>query len=138
MELAKSFMILQLFPIESELMTRSTIAFLRIWCNINISNIASWIVTVSFSYIINKIFVFQKPGWKVVQVLKEMIVFISSRLFTGAIEIASVPSLLWVGVTQSFLQVEGFWAKFLSGLLPLVLNYILGKRVVFRKQSTKE
>lgn len=112
-------------------------AFIYIGCGINISNIASWIVTVLFSYIVNKTFVFQKPGWGITQILKEVTTYISSRLITGAIEIASVPILLYMGVTQSFFQIEGFWAKFLAGLLPLILNYIIGKKAVFKNQSTK-
>ena len=111
--------------------------FIFMGCGINISNIMSWIIAVIFSYIVNKIYVFQKPGWKVKQVVKEGVAYISSRLLTGAVEIASVPILLWMGITQSLFQIEGFWAKFLAGLLPLMLNYFIGKWAIFNKRSQK-
>lgn len=110
--------------------------FIHMGYGINISNIVSWIIAVIFAYIVNKIFVFQKYGWGVTQLLKEIIAFVSSRLVTGAIEIISVPLLIEIGITQSFLSIDGFWAKFIAGLLPLVLNYILGKRAVFKVKET--
>lgn len=106
--------------------------FIYAECSINVSNILSWIIAVLFSYLINKVFVFQASAWKISQVFKEITTFVSSRLLTGAIEIISVPFFIWLGITQSFAGIEGFGAKFLAGLLPLVMNYVLGKGAVFR------
>lgn len=103
--------------------------------SINVSNIFSWMIAVTFAYLVNKIFVFQTAGWGISQVLKEAVAFIGSRLATGIIEIALVPILVWLGITQSLLGIEGFYAKFIAGLLPLVINYILGKKVVFHMKN---
>lgn len=112
--------------------------FVTLGCGINASNVLSWVLAVIFAYLTNKVFVFRARGWGARQVCAEFVAFVSGRLVTGAIELGSVPVLLWLGVTQSLFQIEGFWAKFIAGLLPLVLNYIIGKRAVFREKRSAE
>lgn len=123
----------------TSLVSWSTYAgFVLLNCGVNGSNVLSWITTTLFAYVMNKLFVFRCPGWSWKQVLREVTTFISARLFSGAIEIASVPVLLYLGVTQTVFGIEGFAAKFLAGIFPLILNYFMSKKAVFLRKERRE
>lgn len=112
--------------------------FVLLSCGINGSNVLSWITTTLFAYVMNKLFVFRCPGWSWKQVLREVSTFVSARLVSGAIEIASVPVLLHLGITQSVWGIDGFTAKFLAGIFPLILNYFMSKKAVFLRKERRE
>lgn len=105
--------------------------------NITAANSVSWAVAAVFSFIVNKIFVFRSSSFKKSVILREAAAFFGARVFSGLFEIF-LPTLLFsIGLNQSFLSIEGFWAKLIVSILVIVLNYIFSKLVIFRKPKNK-
>ena len=87
------------------------------------ANIVSWIVSVLFAYVTNKKFVFRSHA----SPLKEMFKFYLSRVGTLVVEMF----LMYVLVTVC--SVNDMLSKLVVQFIVIVLNYILGKIVVFRE-----
>lgn len=101
-----------------------------------ICNSIAWLAAVLFAYITNRFFVFHSKTHGLTALLREFFLFIGARVLTGLFEIF-LPSLLFrLGIRQTFLGIEGFWAKAIVTVLIIVLNYILSKLIVFRKTHT--
>lgn len=100
---------------------------------INLSNILAWAGAVLVAFVLNKLFVFQKSGWSLSEVLREGVLFVGGRLFSGAVSVGLVPVLLWLGVTWTLLGIPGFFAKLLAEIIGMILNYFLSKYAVFKK-----
>lgn len=87
------------------------------------ANVLSWIVAVAFAFATNKIFVFRDKG----RTSQKLILFWGSRLFTLTLEIG----LLYLGI--ELLGINDFTAKIFIQAVVIVLNYLMGKLVVFRR-----
>lgn len=116
--------------------------------SIAVANVLSWICSVLFAYITNKIWVFQSKSWKLKTVVREGAAFVSSRAITGAIEILGVPLLAHTGfdnlfikfakeydVTITFFYTEGIYSKIAFAVIIIVLNYVFSKLFVFKKEK---
>lgn len=103
-----------------------------------VANVLSWVAAVLFAYITNKLFVFESKSFKPTTLFKEMGLFVGSRLASGAVEWVGVPFLVWIGLNQTILGIEGMFAKVLVSVIVVILNYILSKLFVFKKEKTKE
>lgn len=99
---------------------------------VNRSNIIAWAAAVLAAFILSKLFVFRKGDWSPPAVLREALLFIGGRLFSGAVTIGLVPLLLWLGITQTLLGIPAFFAKFIAELIGIVLNFFLSKYAVFK------
>ncbi len=94
--------------------------------------ILSWICSVTFAFITNRIFVFQS-GAKKAGILRECVMFYLSRLFTLLVDL--VIMFLLVDLTGIQNGIFEFAAKVISNIVVLVLNYVLSKVFVFRKKT---
>lgn len=92
--------------------------------NYQAANIISWFLTVSFSYIINKKFVFDSES---IISIKEVSLFFGSRVFSLVLEILA----LWI--LFDIFQVEITISKLFSHAIALILNYYLSKFLFFTK-----
>lgn len=101
-------------------------AIFRIIFNYEISTILSWICAVSFAYITNKLFVFESKN---TNVKKEFISFIASRLVTLLVEFAFMVTFV------DLLKINDMISKIAVQFVIIVLNYILSKFFVFKKQT---
>lgn len=100
-----------------------------------LSNALAWIIAVLFAFVTNKIFVFESKDKSLGTILKEGVSFFGSRVATGVLEIF-LPTLLFkIGLDQSFLGIDGFWAKAFVSVLVIILNYVFSKLIVFRKKK---
>lgn len=106
--------------------------------SVAVSNALAWIAAVVFAYITNKLWVFQSYSWKPGFILREALLFVSSRILTGIFEIAAVPLLVRLGLSQPFFGVKGMWAKILVSVIVMVLNYVFSKLIVFRTKKDKK
>lgn len=90
-----------------------------------IANILSWILAVAFAYLANKSLVFQDycKGFGVI--IRKVVKFISSRLFSLVVETV----LIWLGV--EWLEIDKYLIKLPVSVLVVILNYITGKFLVF-------
>lgn len=92
---------------------------------LQIANVISWIISVTFAYFTNRQFVFQK---KDKSNFKEMLSFYLSRVSTLLIDMF----LMYVFV--SILKFNDKIIKVLVQIIVIVLNYIFSKFFVFKKK----
>ncbi len=90
------------------------------------ANVLSWIAAVTFAYFANRIFVFQSKSGNV---LKEAGAFFLSRVGTLLLDMA----IMFVAVTLCRMGDKP--AKLIVQVVVTVVNYLLGKFVVFRKKK---
>lgn len=106
--------------------------------SISLCNLIAWLAAVLFAYVTNRIFVFHSDRHGLFSLFREFFLFIGSRIFTGLFEIF-LPSLLFrLGLDWSFLGIRGFYAKAAVTVLVILLNYILSRHLVFRKQQISD
>jgi putative flippase GtrA len=104
----------------------------RVLClDLTFSNIVSTALAILFAYVTNKLYVFQCRTSCLSELAAEFFKFIASRLFTMAVEIAGV-QLFAVVLGQNSLL-----GKAEAIVIVIILNYILSKFLVFRKQREK-
>lgn len=92
---------------------------------LQIANIISWIISVSFAYITNRIFVFKS---KSKQIIKEITSFVSARILTLIIDMFT----MFVMVT--LLNLNDKVSKLFVQIIVIVLNYVFSKIFVFKKK----
>lgn len=103
--------------------------------NVFVANVISWILAVAFAYITNKLFVFESYSWKPKFVLKELGLFLSSRIVTGLLEIFGVPFLVERGFDQTIFGIEGSVCKITVCVAVVILNYVFSKLFIFKKED---
>jgi HAD superfamily phosphoserine phosphatase-like hydrolase len=91
---------------------------------LQISIIISWIITVLFAYIMNKVFVFRSKSKKI---LEEMVSFYGGRIFTLGLEMI----LMWLLV--STLSFNKYLSTLFIQVLIIIFNYVISKIFVFRR-----
>ena len=111
--------------------------FVNIGIELNLSNILSWVCGVTFAFVVNKWFVFQSKSVEKKTVLRELGSFFGSRIFTGVIAWVLFPILLWAGIDQTFFGTEGFIAKVIKRIIEIILNWVLSKYFVFKKERSE-
>jgi len=91
---------------------------------LQVANALSWVGAVLFSYMANRIFVFESTNPKI---FKELIAFVSSRLATLLLDMGTMFLL------SSVLQINYNFAKIVAMVLVTVGNYVISKIFVFKK-----
>ena len=92
---------------------------------IQVANVISWILSVTFAYITNKLFVFESHG----NVFKEAFKFYASRLSTLACDMA----LMYLLVTV--MHFGDLPVKIFVQFVVIAANYVLSKLVVFKEEN---
>lgn len=95
-----------------------------------VSNIISWIASVTFAFITNKLFVFDSKDRSAKTLAREAISFYGCRLFSGAVETA------FVWLTVDILGWNSMLMKLIVSVFVVIANYFFSKIFVFKK--TKE
>lgn len=116
----------------------SYMGFVNIGFELNVCNILSWVCGVTFAFITNKWFVFESRSLAIGKIFKELILFIGSRIFTGIIAWILFPILLWLGLDYFIFDTEGFLAKVIVSIVEIILNWVLSKYMVFKKNKPEE
>ena len=101
---------------------------------LNIANILSWIVSVTFAFFTNKLIVFQSKELDVKTVAKELSAFVGARIFTGIIAWVLFPILLYLGIDRFIINTPGMLSKIITSVVEIVLNWVLSKYFVFKKK----
>lgn len=110
-----------------------------------LSNTFSWLLSVAFAYVTNKLFVFESKSWSLSVLKKEIPSFLTARIASYFIEQGG----LWL-----FMDIIGFKGKVfdfviikLSGLMTakiilsvvvVIINYVLSKFIIFAKKSKEQ
>lgn len=90
--------------------------------------VIAWIISVLFAYFVNKIFVFQSRGWGR-KALRELWQMTASRLFSLGLEMA----IMWFFV--DLLLCPHLVVKLAANVVVVIVNYVLSKWVIFRKNA---
>ena len=90
------------------------------------STLTAWIISVLFAYITNRKYVFDSKSQGVKSVFKVISNFFLSRFATGLLDLAVM--LLFVDI----LNFNGMLIKVISNIVVIILNYVLGKFLVFK------
>ncbi len=93
---------------------------------LQLATIISWILSVTFAFFTNRIFVFKSKNSKV---LEEALKFYGARILTLVLEMG----LMFLSVTV--LHFNDKLMKIVSQFVILVLNYIISKFLVFIKKE---
>ena len=93
---------------------------------VQISNVLSWICAVTFAYITNRKYVF-KSKTKGKKKTKEVINFFLARLFS------LIADMLMMYILFSIIHMDDTLAKLIVQVVVVVLNYVLSKMIIFKK-----
>ena len=96
-----------------------------------VANILSWIICVIFTYMTNRIFVFQSKVKGIKNVFNEFKDFVTARLLTLVMENV----ILFVMI--DLLTIHNMIAKLAGQFVVIVTNYILSKLWIFKKKKTE-
>lgn len=111
-----------------------------------VSNILSWILSVAFAFVTNKLWVFESKSREGKTVLREGLSFAGARLFSLGVEEAGLWLLISVvgmgnitPLTVVSFQINGnLIAKIIMQAVVVVLNYILSKFWIFKKKEGRD
>ena len=91
------------------------------------SNVLSWIISVTFAYITNKIWVFDAKTKTFSELLKQIVSFFSSRLVTLGVE-ELIMLIFVIG-----LDFDSMIVKIIAQIVVIALNYFISKLLIFKK-----
>ncbi|MCQ2529508.1 MAG: GtrA family protein [Saccharofermentans sp.] len=93
------------------------------------ANIVAWIVSCTFAFITNRLWVFDSQEKSKKGIIREAVSFYISRLATLGVE------TLIMFVFADVLGFNKYIVKLVANVIVIILNYILSKLVVFRKKK---
>ena len=93
---------------------------------VNISEIASFIISIIFAYITNKIYVFKSKTNSIHELLKEITSFTGCRIFTEILSILMMNIAVW-------LHINDILMKIVANIVVIILNFVLSKILIFKK-----
>ena len=96
-------------------------------------NVISWIVSVTFAFITNRIWVFNSKVKGIGRILLQAGSFYAARLFTLFVDIA----IMYLLVNLPNIE-NGFYElciKVFSNIVVLILNYVFSKLFIFKKKQ---
>ncbi len=99
--------------------------------NIHLSNGVAWTVAVIFAYVTNRTWVFKEHADGKTGIIKEMLGFGAGRLFTLGVE------ELMLIVFVDLLRFNKNIIKLIAQVAVVILNYVVSKLFVFKKDSVK-
>lgn len=94
-----------------------------------LSAITAWFLAVIFAFLSNKIWVFESNTFTGVMFWKECASFFTCRLFTGLLDV------LIMYIMVDIFTYDAFVWKAISNILVVIINYIAGKVIVFKKSK---
>ena len=125
----KSFIAYGVFGVFTTIVNIVTynVCYSRLGISNTLSNIAAWVLAVTFAYLTNKAWVFDSKSWKWEVLRREIPAFIGCRLATGILDII----IMYICV--DVLKWPALLMKIASNVLVIILNYVFSKLVIFRK-----
>ena len=97
---------------------------------VNISEILSFVISIIFAYITNKLYVFNSKTKGFVNIAKEITSFVGCRILTEFISIGMMNLAVKFSINDVFMKV-------VANIVVIVLNFVFSKILIFRKKSTE-
>lgn len=94
---------------------------------LEIANVLSWVCAVSFSFVLNKLVVFESKEKDFKKTLKELGGFVSARLASLLVDEA----IMILGVRV--FGINTYIVKCISEVFVVIINYFFSKFVIFKK-----
>lgn len=94
--------------------------------NVLISNVLTWIIAVYFAFTVNRRFVFESNN----KITDEFLQFYSGRIVTLLIE----QVILYIFIIR--LSFDNLIIKLIAQIIIIILNYIISKFIVFKKENS--
>lgn len=94
-----------------------------------ISNVIAWFLSVLFAFWVNKVYVFRSYGKDGKTMVREFGTFVSARVLSGVLE---------TGMLALFVETLHFNSdvvKIAASVLVVIINYVLSKLIIFKKQG---
>lgn len=98
--------------------------------------IGSWVFSVTFAFLTNRVYVFNSAANTFGRVLREAVLYYASRLVTLIMDL--VIMFMLVDLTGIENPLYEFVCKVFSNVLVLIVNFVLSKVMVFRKKKEKK
>lgn len=98
---------------------------------VNISEIFAFIASLVFAYWVNKTIVFNSKCKNTIELLKEIFSFTSCRIFTEIISIGLMNFAVIISMNDIIM-------KIIANVVVIILNFILSKLIIFKKDNKKE
>lgn len=98
----------------------------KINLTVQVANVISWVCAVTFAYVTNRTWVFEKKTHGSAAVAGECAAFFAGRFLTLVIE------NILLNITVDSLGMGDILAKILVSVVTIILNYIISKLFVFR------
>ena len=99
------------------------------------SNVTAWGITLAFSYLFYKNWVFESKTNTAHELFREIASFTGTRIITGLIEIFGFPFLVALGMNHTVAGITGFAAKIWITVIVTIVNYIMSKVFVFKNTN---
>lgn len=103
-----------------------------------VSNSVAWFFAVLFAYVTNKKYVFENRTGSIRELLREFLLFVGGRAASGVVEIFLPELLIKIGLRQEIFGIYGAFAKGITSVLVILINYFFSKVVVFRKNRRNQ
>lgn len=97
--------------------------------DIYINNTISWIVSVIFAFITNKLYVFESKSLDIKTIFKEGTSFLGARIFSYFVDMGTI-YLLFDG-----LRINKLISKVVSNIIVIIINYIFSKFIFKKKEG---
>lgn len=107
--------------------------FVFMGIDLAVSNMMSWFCAVLFAFVVNKFYVFRCIGSSTIRLGAELASFFMGRMLTGILAGVLFPALCAIGLGFTFMGVAGLFARGITSIVEIALNYLLSKFLVFRK-----
>lgn len=93
-----------------------------------ISNAIGWFLSVLFAFFTNKYFVFSSNHADVRSFIVEMLLFYWYRVLSFVVDMALMVLMI------EFMHISDFWAKMVTQVAVIILNYFFSKFLIFKKK----
>ena len=96
-----------------------------------VSTIIATFITITYAFFTNKILVYRSKDWRLKTMYAEVSEFYGFRIVTGLFNVG------YMYVTVSLLEWPAIPMKIISALIVGLMNYMLGKKVVFKNRRRR-
>lgn len=95
-----------------------------------ISNAIGWFLSVLFAFFTNKYFVFASKHQNLGTFFREMLLFYWYRVLSFVVDMALMILMI------EMMNISDFWAKMVTQVAVVVLNYFFSKFFIFKKKAS--
>lgn len=93
-----------------------------------VGNVISWVISVAFAFVTNKLFVFESKSMAFKVVMAELTGFVIARLLSLAFD----EGFMFVAIV--LLGMNSLLAKIISNVFVVIINYVLSKFFIFKNK----